>query len=326
MNSQNNFHFFKHPKLKRAAIYCIVVLFSAFCMVYGSMLYTLHSHAEQILSYKKEDIDEWIQKERVDFTSLHDRDYEFLLHQTGLGRDAVDKIVRVGILEEKSANQIDQKGKIESKNCKTIYEKLSKAQEKNFEIPKYVCESTSIFSSNERFKDEEGKLISQYDLVDVRPGDVLVSMSTHTLGYRHGHCGIVINEDKILEAVYWGKPTKICRVKRWESCPTLLQLRVSEETAEKMGLTRDELGSLLADIAIFNGSDIRYSMFPNIFNYNCDTIKRTHCSHLVWYVFDKAGIDVDSDGGLIVTPWDIARSDTFEIVQIHGLDADIINK
>ena len=150
---------------------------------------------------------------------------------------------------ETKKSKIESVDKIRSKEeiNTRILEKLNEAQEKNFDIPSYTCEETSIFSSNERFKDEEGKNKKHYDLIDVQPGDVLISMSTHTMGYRHGHCGIVINEDKILEAVYWGKPTEICGIKRWESCPTVLQLRISEKLAESKGLSKEEMGQLLAD-------------------------------------------------------------------------------
>ena len=188
--------------------------------------------------------------------------------------------------------------------------------------PPVVCKRVNLFSSNERFRDAEGDKVPYYDLSNVQPGDILVTMSNHTLGYRHGHSGLVVGEGKTLEAVYLGKETEMCDISRWESCPTLIQLRVSEDAAEKVGVSKELLGEMIAKTALDEGCHIRYSMFPNIFNYNCDTMKRTHCSHLVWYVFNQYGIDVNSDGGLIVTPWDIVQSEYLEVIQVHGIDVN----
>jgi len=45
---------------------------------------------------------------------------------------------------------------------------------------------------------------------------------------------------------------------------------------------------------------------------------RTHCAHLVWRAFKQFGIDLDSNGGKIVKPQDIANSPHLEVVQIYG--------
>ena len=74
--------------------------------------------------------------------------------------------------------------------------------------PPVVCKRVNLFSSNERFRDAEGDKIPYYDLSNVQPGDILVTMSNHTLGYRHGHSGLVVGEGKTLEAVYLGKETE----------------------------------------------------------------------------------------------------------------------
>ncbi len=44
----------------------------------------------------------------------------------------------------------------------------------------------------------------------------------------------------------------------------------------------------------------------------------THCAHLVWYAYLQAGIDLDSDGGFVVTPDDILHSPYLEVVQEYG--------
>ena len=74
-------------------MYIVAVLFAAFCMVYGSILYTLHDSAVYEPDYEKIDLNIWQQKDGGGFNNLHEEEYDFLLNQTGLGRDAVDKIV-----------------------------------------------------------------------------------------------------------------------------------------------------------------------------------------------------------------------------------------
>jgi uncharacterized protein YycO len=44
----------------------------------------------------------------------------------------------------------------------------------------------------------------------------------------------------------------------------------------------------------------------------------THCSDIVWKVFQSIGIDLDSDGGKIVTPHDISQSPYLYEVQSYG--------
>ena len=50
-----------------------------------------------------------------------------------------------------------------------------------------------------------------------------------------------------------------------------------------------------------------------------DDIEGTHCAHLVWYAYNRFGYDVDSDGGVIVTPRDIFESPVWEVVQVYGM-------
>ena len=42
----------------------------------------------------------------------------------------------------------------------------------------------------------------------------------------------------------------------------------------------------------------------------------------MWYAFKHFGIDIDSNGGAVVLPKDIANSDELELVQNFGFDPD----
>ncbi|MEE1303246.1 MAG: hypothetical protein UHD64_10725, partial [Bacteroidales bacterium] len=44
----------------------------------------------------------------------------------------------------------------------------------------------------------------------------------------------------------------------------------------------------------------------------------THCAHVIWYAYQQVGIDLDSDGGIFVTPYDIQNSPYLEVIQSYG--------
>lgn len=49
-----------------------------------------------------------------------------------------------------------------------------------------------------------------------------------------------------------------------------------------------------------------------------------HCSYLVWYAYFSMGIDLDGNGGWIVTPRDFAKGEQVTVVQSFGLDPDVL--
>lgn len=238
---------------------------------------------------------------------LTENEYELIFKQTGLGRSAVDYII---------------------KNKKDYKKEIEKFQKIFFDGYPYTCAKIGVLTHNERMRDKNGKKIKGNELVDLRPGDVLVNLSAYTLGFRHGHCGIVVDkpkkgkEAKTIEAIYVGSPTKYQTTGKWRSCPTFIHLRISKEAAESKGYTQEELGRLFAAYTKEKCLDVSYGLFPGISNNNYGNIRKTHCSHLIWYVYNQFGYDVDSDGGIIVTPADIAASDLFEIVQVYGINPD----
>lgn len=189
------------------------------------------------------------------------------------------------------------------------------------------CSKIGIFTSEERFLDEDGRKISVHELSDVRKGDILISMSTHTLGWRHGHAGIVVNTNPAYtaEAAMWGKLSAKMDMKHWKSYGTLYHLRVKEEYAEKalkeLKIEREEsmsageqLGTIAGEFAQEYGIEKRYSFLAGFGEKGPakEDFSATQCAHLVWYVYDQFGIDLDSDGGSVVTPQDILNSELLE--------------
>jgi len=225
--------------------------------------------------------------------SLSEEDYKTLFWQTGLGKDAVDVIFNS---ERDPVNTLE------------IY------QENLFAPPVYKCGNIGIVTGEERLYDDEGKIKTGFLLADVRDGDIFVTRATHTLGWRHGHAAIVTDVTKgqamgeTLEAVFWGNPTMIQRLSKWRTYPTFIQLRPKNK----------EIGGQAAIFARENLLDINYSLFAGLFTKFDDEINITQCAHLPWYVYMHFGYDLDSNGGWLVTPRDITKSEHLEIVQIFG--------
>jgi uncharacterized protein YycO len=56
--------------------------------------------------------------------------------------------------------------------------------------------------------------------------------------------------------------------------------------------------------------------------YDENGLRYSQCAHFVWYAYKKFGIDLDSNGGAIVKPQDMALSPQVELVQAFGFDFD----
>ena len=86
---------------------------------------------------------------------------------------------------------------------------------------------------------------------------------------------------------------------------------------------------MIADYTFENMSGIPYGFMTDILEHIIKVdaeIGDTDCSHLIWRSFKEFGYNLDSDGGLIVTPRDIAESSLLEVVQVYGIDLETIRE
>ncbi|QAT43177.1 hypothetical protein EQM06_07945 [Aminipila luticellarii] len=296
----------------RTAVGAMAVLF-----IFWSAAWAVERHPVYKPDYKRVTLDDIFEvirttgkfgEEQEEKPELTETEYEEIFKQTGLGKPAVDYLIE---------NSKDYESEIKA------YQKIF------FDGYPYTCAKIGLLTYNERMRDKNGHLLKGLELVDLEPGDILINFSAHTLGYRHGHCAIVVSkpakgeEAETIEALYLGEPTEYQTTGKWRSCPTLVHLRISKEAAESKGYTQAELGRLMSEYAEGNCLNIDYGLFPSMSNIQDRKIHKTHCSHLIWYIFKQFGYDVDSNGGIVVTPADIAESDVFEVVQIYGIDPDL---
>lgn len=221
---------------------------------------------------------------------LTSADYSVLYSQTGLSKQAIDEL---------RSNQ-DGDNKILSFQD-NYYSKVNIFTEKlnPFTIQESLTVNSAVSKSNQ--------------IVPIKNGDILLTKSTHTLYWRHGHCGIVIDAKNgiTLESLEPGTVSMQQNISKWQYYPTFKLLRLKSADSKKL----DDI----AHYAAKNLIGIKYSIFASK-RYDDITPKGENCSQVIWQAFNHFGYDIDSNKGTLVTPEDIAKSNLLEIVQIHGFN------
>lgn len=273
----------------------LAALFLAVCLV-SFMNWLIEDGAMWRPDYQKADITSIVAKD-----DLTDADYHTIFIQTGLGRDAADKIRREKTGDIRTA-AFDQ------------------FQNSFFEKGDYECRVSVFLVHDERMVNEEGKLRRSFPIADLRDGDILITKSTHSLGWRHGHAAIVTNaaEKETMEALLLGNPAILDNTAKWETYTSFIQLRLKNHEDTDTGK--------IAEFAKKKVLGVPYGLLTGIPVKAPDDIKKTQCAHLVWYPYEHFGFDLDSDGSWLVTPKDIANSSLLEVVQVYGVNPEEIWK
>lgn len=236
----------------------------------------------------------------LDKAALEAQDYDTLYIQTGLGPAAVDDLRAMG-----SAGVAQ----------------ILATQDAFFTQPcESSCSNLGITTKEHRFLDDEGYMVYAAPLAPLKEGDILVSLSTHTAGWTHGHAGLVLDPDPerpvTLESVVLGTRSSAMNANHWRSYTTFLVLRPKGDDAKRQAVV---------DIANQHLTDIPYSLLSGVFGEKFQPPEGDHsaqCGYLPWYAWMAVGLDLDSDGGRIVTPADLAESPNVEVVQLYGLDPE----
>lgn len=234
-------------------------------------------------------------------TLTEDSDYETFFLQTGLGQQAVDKLVEEG-----------------------DFQAVLDAQEAFFHPQEAECEPLlGWFTREDRLKNEgrrsgaeEEAALAERELVDLQPGDIIVTLSTHSLGWNHGHAALVIDEDTTLECMVLGTDSTFAGTDGWTEYSNYAVLRVKGATPEQRQAVADYAKSTLVGVP--------YSLLAGFIGDKAPDTEAWHfglqCAYLVWYAWEHFGYDLDSDGGRLVSTYDLLCSDKVEIVQIYGMD------
>ena len=230
---------------------------------------------------------------------LTEADYHTLLLQTGLGKDAVDELLSRKVGE----------------NRERVFEEY---QKNFFADNQYECTLSAGVVHEERLVGRDGKIARGFEIPSLKNGDILITKSTHTLGWRHGHAALVTDASKgeTLEAILLGNPSLLQEASKWQTYPSFILLRLRDAPKGE--------GDKIAAYAKKNILGIPYGLFTGIPQKAPEKITKTQCSHLVWYPYQHFGYDLDSDGSWLVTPKDIANSKLLEVVQVFGVNPEEI--
>lgn len=233
----------------------------------------------------KQDLTQLIGKH--DFT---EDDYALFFKQTGLSKPIIDEL--------------------HTKD--NFKERILTFQTNYFKQNKITDVAVNFFTHMEQVRDDKGYLKQAFTLAPYKNGDILITKCSYTCNYRHGHVGIVIDaaNGRVLESLEPNTVSIEQDIAKWTFYPTFKLLRLRN--------TSDAERAAIARYASEHLRDLPYSILTRK-GQVAEPIS-THCSFLVWQAFKAFNIDLDSDGGFIVSPKDIAKSPYLETLQIYGFD------
>lgn len=224
--------------------------------------------------------------EILDKDELSDSDYDILYAQTGLTKTGIDRALSRGTAGKQKILEIQN-------------EYFSEYTVLNDKFAPYVC--TDRLNGNKKITN-----------IYLENGDIVVTSSTHISGFRIGHSGLVTNgaQGNVLQAMAYGTPTFVGKIGDFTSRVNFMILspKADAETRNKV-----------VDFALENYKGVAYSGLIGVFSPK-DTTEKTQCAHMIWQSYKNFGIDLDYNGGLLITPKDIANSPEVELVQVFGFD------
>lgn len=218
-------------------------------------------------------------------SELSDEDYNTLYRQTGLTKLGVDRML--------------DRGSVGKSRILNIQENFFG----EYEVKKYRS-----FILCEEYIDRH--VTHAY----LENGDILVSSTAHLSGVRFGHSALVVNanSNEIIEATSYGELSSIGTSTSFTTRANFMLFSPKVDT---------EIKEQVVEYAADNLVDLKYSALVGIFSKK-NKIKKTQCAHLVWSAYNAFGIDLDSNGGGLVVPRDMANSPKMELVQVFGMDID----
>ncbi len=229
--------------------------------------------------------------EKVDISGVYnkevltDEDYSLLYRQTGLTKVGIDRARARGAAGKTRVLQIQD-------------DYFAKHEVKHAKFAPFTCQC----------------YIEEYiSHIFLEDGDIVVSSTTNLLGWRMGHSALVTDAsaEVILEAEAIGSNSDFGDIYEFTNRITFMILSPKADKNTKAQVVTKAANTL---------TGIPYSPVAGIFT-DKNKIDITQCAHLVWYSYKTfGGIDLDSNGGGVVTPQDMANSPDVDVVQVFGFD------
>lgn len=282
-----------YKRLRRGlAVALAFLIFFAACAIFLLVASSLVDRtARQLPSYDRVDISKILLRDKSTWT---DEDYETLMAQTGiLSKAALDEIAPSRLAAFQDALYFEGEVRHDMIAPTTPHDEL--------------------------YDPATGKLC-EAPIVNLQAGDILVTSTCHTFGWRNGHAALILSGGYLLHSVAPGVNSEVVSTANEVAVPWFRQaanfmvLRLKDGDAA--------LRKAIADNAEEELTDVPYSLLVGIFMKKDQgtSPKATHCSHLVWQAYKNAGFDIDADGGPVCTTRDIAKSELLEVVQVYGFD------
>lgn len=164
------------------------------------------------------------------------------------------------------------------------------------------------------------------EIVSLEDGDVLISISQRMCFYVHGHAAMVTDAKnlEILEAKSFKAGSCMGSINRWTGLSSFAILRVKEDiNCQKEG---SSISQAAARYAKDNLNGLKYSLFKNLKPDKSALPEYTQCAHLVWYAYYRCGLDIDENKRIIIKPKDFLISDTFDVIQVYGINPKTITQ
>lgn len=229
--------------------------------------------------------------EREDILNLLDDDisaqeYDKLYRQTGLTRIGIDDLIADGRRA-----------------------RILQIQDSFFKTDDYASDLFSFFVC--AYDSADG---TPYAYPKLRDGDIVCCFSTYFSFIEMGHCGIVIDGERGILAESAGYSTKLelVNAEKFFTCTSYVVLRPKCDEQTRAAAARYVEENMLG---------ATYDILAGVFEKkDREPLRATQCAHAIWYAYYKVGVDIDSNGGKIVTPYDIYLSDELDIVAVRGVD------
>ncbi|WP_462350947.1 YiiX/YebB-like N1pC/P60 family cysteine hydrolase [Fusobacterium varium] len=144
--------------------------------------------------------------------------------------------------------------------------------------------------------------------LNLSPGDIIIKEKEYNLLGIFGHAGIMMTERLIVDYPKLGAGISVMDINLWlekERRFIILKFNDKDELFEK---------KLLKNLQEYISYDKKYKVFINKRNES-----GFYCSQFIWYIYYKTGldtgktIDIDSNGGIFVLPYDFIMSNKFYI-------------
>ncbi|OON92949.1 MAG: hypothetical protein ATN31_07530 [Candidatus Epulonipiscioides saccharophilum] len=234
---------------------------------------------------------------KIDLTSilnkpvLSDEDYETILNQTGIYRPIVDEL----------------------KGTPAFKSKMLMYQRKYYSPINIIKTNMSILTRLDKHM-VKNRPQKAFTLAPYKNGYIFFTKSTYTFNWRHGHCGIVVDDlhGYILESFAPGTVSSIQPVDNWEYFTTFKMMRPMNQSQQFL--------DTVASRTFYNLSRLPYNILAMKHPNNIPP--STHCSHIIWQAYLPFNLDLDSNGGIFVSPQNIAQSPLLEPLQVFGFNPD----